>query len=186
MKTFNSTLAIVAIALTSVFGFTSCDKDNEAFNNGSTINKGPIYNAPEPQPAEPFANTPKGTTTTNPTPEKAGVAAKDYAGTYKCTSDEGKEWMIVLTENATASEGKYTATITVPEGEEVAAQTYDGYFKVINSCVLFYSTGTKGGSDNNNIVNFKLSSNEDNAKNFTALVHLNNRGTLKTLVFAKQ
>ena len=34
MKTFNSTLAIAAIALTSVFGFTSCDKDNEAFNNG--------------------------------------------------------------------------------------------------------------------------------------------------------
>ena len=39
MKTFNSTLAIAAIALTSVFGFTSCDKDNEAFSNGSKPQK---------------------------------------------------------------------------------------------------------------------------------------------------
>ena len=33
MKKFNSILAIAAIALTSVFGFTSCDKNNDSFNN---------------------------------------------------------------------------------------------------------------------------------------------------------
>ena len=33
MKTFNSTLAIAAIVLTSVFGFTSCDKNDDSFNH---------------------------------------------------------------------------------------------------------------------------------------------------------
>jgi len=36
MKKFNSILAIAAVALTSVFGFTSCDKNDDSINNAAT------------------------------------------------------------------------------------------------------------------------------------------------------
>ena len=47
MKKFNSILAIAAIALTSVFGFTSCDKNNDSFNNmpDTTVNGGGTHKA---------------------------------------------------------------------------------------------------------------------------------------------
>ena len=87
MKKFNSTLAIAAIALTSVFGFTSCDKNDDVFD----------YN-PQPQRIEMHTET-SGydnqyetnttcitgtdtvkTTTTNVSANDTESADEDYAG----------------------------------------------------------------------------------------------------------
>ena len=209
MKTFNSIfangnvksiIAIAAVAISSVFGLSSCEKDNDAFNapaarhpqkveissetfgssNGSSSTTTTTY------------TTNNGSTTTTTTngceaaPENTNkLTAKDFAGTYKCTADDGKEWVIVLTENASASEGKYTASITVPEGEEVAAKTYDGDFKVSRNNAYFGSTETKPGSYNYNTVSFVVNGNKDNSNSFKVTLKLDWL-VVKSLVFVKQ
>ena len=61
MKKFNSFLAIAAIALTSVFGFTSCDKNDDVLNGQPDI-----------------TNTPGTSTTDTDTKENKGIYECNY------------------------------------------------------------------------------------------------------------
>ena len=184
MKKFNF-FAIAAIALTSVFGLTSCEKDE------------PFDNAPAPyQPKVEVSGTTgtdvntnnNGYTNTIQDKDVATVketTAKDVAGTYKFTAEDGKEWIIEFSENAGSSEGNYSASITVPDGEEVAPKTYDGEYKIMKDSAFFYSTETVGSTFKNSIVSFMLTINNANPNNTSVSIKFNGE-TLKSFVFAKQ
>ena len=194
MKTFNSTLAIVAIALTSVFGFTSCDKDNEAFNNGPkpqkiTISSETVGNGTDNKTTTTYTvndDTIKTTiTTTTESANDTEKTAKDFAGTYKYTSEDGKEWVIVLTENAGNAERHYSATITVPEGASVDAKTYEGEYRIARNMAIFNSTEKTGDTFRNSTVSFGLTISKDNPKNTNVVLKISGK-TAGTFAFVKQ
>ena len=195
MKTFNSTLAIVAIALTSVFSFTSCEKDNDAFNaptprqqrveiNSETFGTGSNATTTTTITTSDGTNTATSTTVTN-AGDMVAATAKDFAGTYKYTSEDGKEWILVLTENAGSRSGHYSATITVPEGAPVAAKTYDGEYQFLHSTAMFHSNEKAGETTRNSTVAFGFTNNKENPKNTNVTLKFNGK-TGGTFVFAKQ
>ena len=188
MKTFNSffksanamtTLAIVAIALTSVFGFTSCEKENDAFDQ-KTSNVRLVEN-----PHEIIDVAPQYDSISVPPEPVPEATAKDFAGTYKYTSEDGKEWMIVLTENEGKAERHYSATITVPEGASVDAKTYEGEYRIGRNLAMFNSTEKTGDERNYSVVGFGLEISKDNPKNTNVILKIKGK-TAGTLVFAKQ
>ena len=87
MKKFNSTLAIAAIALTSVFGFTSCDKNDDVFDEGPRPQRIEIHtetsgydNQYETKTTCITGTDTVKTTTTTVSANDTESAAEDYAG----------------------------------------------------------------------------------------------------------
>ena len=119
MKTFNSTLAIVAIALTSVFGFTSCDKNDEAFDNA------PVAKQNNQLPV----NTTDNTTDTTPKDTVISISDSaegfaenlkqmynfDFIGSWEYVSADGKTFVLNVKEETKKSSDYryYTATLTI-------------------------------------------------------------------------
>ena len=134
MKTFNSFFAIAAIALTSVFGFTSCDKDNEAFDNGSATNKNNqtiLHTSQNQQPQSPVNEA-------DSVQEKAFgtnmADTKDYnfIGTWEYVSPEGKAYVLNVTEEIEKDSylRNYNATLTV-DGVEYEGEMNSAAFKTV-------------------------------------------------------
>ena len=171
MKTFNSTLAIAAIALTSVFGFTSCDKDNEAFNNAPAANKGnqTVYTAPQGQQTQAQQN--QGQPSANEADSvqektfKSNMAdTKDYnfIGTWEYTSPEGKTYVLNVTNKIEKDSllPYYAATLTI-DGVEYEGEMNSGNFKTIAKstdtrsrlCVLLFATNASKSTDTELVAN---------------------------------
>ena len=168
MKTFNSTLAIVAIALTSVFSFTSCEKDNEAFNNSSAANKSNVYQAPTNQlPAAPNVQT---TVQASEDKVEEKVIAtnmadtKDYnfIGTWEYTSPEGKAYVLNVTNKIEKDSYLpcYEATLTI-DGVEYEGEMNSGIFKTIAKstdnksrlCALLFASNASKSTDTELVAN---------------------------------
>ncbi len=212
MKKFNSFLAIAAVALTSVFGFTSCDKADEPFgtqsevpgiknnddygtrnktntndNNNSTNNNDNYNNANTND--NPNNNVTQMTTINRNIPSDAKAVkatAKDFVGTYKYTDEEGKEWTIEMTENSGNGANSYSALVTVPEGYGVDAKTYDGDYTVGTARVTFMSYETTGGKYGSISVGFGFQISQDNPNNLTVQLKLKGSMIGSPVVFAKQ
>lgn len=137
MKKFNSILAIAAVALTSVFGFTSCDKNDDAFNQ--PVNPfGTTNPIPNPNPApNPGAPTPDADPKPDPKPDNTPATYTpdfnklEMLGTWEYTDGDGKTYVLNVTEETTDANDSYrsyNATITV-DGAEYAGVIKKGVFR---------------------------------------------------------
>ena len=124
MKKFNSTLAIAAIALTSVLGFTSCDKSDD-----------PISQVPTPQVQQ--TNTQQ---EQNEVVHKTYIAVQSKAGnqapgtSWTFTDQQGKEYVLTIKEKV---DNVYTRAELTVDG-----QTFVGLYSCAAS---FYTPNLKNG-----------------------------------------
>jgi len=102
------------------------------------------------------------------------------AGTYKYTTEDGKVWSIELTTEAIGSEGKAKANITVPEGYDVEAKTYEGEWLYYNNTIIAHST--ESGSKINTGIYYK----EADGNKYPVSVSINSKKTLTKVIFTKQ
>jgi len=125
MKKFNTILAIVAVALASVFGFTSCDKNDDSINNAVT----PV------QPKQEQKAQDKATQETEKAPEFVDAFA-NMAGTWETTDSEGTKLTLVLSNPQDAVlcttfrvDGKtYKSQLMYDAKLTVGDKTYESFF----------------------------------------------------------
>ena len=137
MKKINF-LAIAAIALTSVFSFTSCDKNDDAFNpalNNQAMT--PVQNTPEQNtPAQDAKDQAEETSESeNDHILNTGTALNklknfDFIGTWEYTSEDGKTYVLDVTgeTSSNSSVRRFEATLTI-DGEVYDGTMSTGMFK---------------------------------------------------------
>ena len=176
MKKFNSTLAIAAIALTSVLGFTSCDKSDD-----------PISQIPTPQVQQQVQQTqPQGQAEQNQTVENDPYDG--FLGTWHGTDSNGTAYTLDLqtvehgnTEIWTHGGKEYKTNIIYKGSLTVDGKTYSGYCRK-----GIFVTDEKGADDIVlYCVNFNIHYDKHTANSFHALTRTQGKTIDQDVTFTK-